>query len=37
VEVCQRVLIMHRGRIVKELPAARCGEEALAAELDALP
>ncbi len=37
VEVCRRVLIMHRGRIVKELPVAHCDEEALVAELDALP
>ena len=37
VELCHRILIMHRGRIVKELPAARCNEDGLAAELSALP
>ncbi len=36
VEVCHRILLMHRGRIVKELPAAGCNEDTLAAELGRL-
>ncbi len=36
VELCQRILLLHRGRIVKELQAARCREDDLAAELSAL-
>ncbi len=35
VDVCSRILLMHRGRIVKELPASD-SEDALAAELGAL-
>jgi simple sugar transport system ATP-binding protein len=33
VEVCHRILPMHRGRMVKELSTAGCDEDALAAEL----
>ena len=36
VEVCRRILVMHRGRIIKELPAAGCNEDTLAAELGRL-
>ncbi len=36
VEVCRRILVMHRGRIVKELPATGCNEDTLAAELSRL-
>jgi simple sugar transport system ATP-binding protein len=36
VEVCRRILLMHRGRIVKELAAAECAEDTLAAELGRL-
>jgi simple sugar transport system ATP-binding protein len=36
VEVCRRILVMHRGRIVKELPAAGGNEDMLAAELGRL-
>jgi len=36
VEVCHRILVMHRGRIVKELPAAGCNEDTLATELGRL-
>ncbi len=36
VEVCHRILVMHRGRIVKELQAAGCNEDTLAAELGRL-
>ena len=36
VEVCGRILVMHRGRIVRELQAADCDEDALAAELGRL-
>ncbi len=36
VEVCRRILVMHRGRIVKELAAAECNEDTLAAELGRL-
>jgi simple sugar transport system ATP-binding protein len=35
-EMCHRILVMHRGRIVKELPAAGCNENTLAAELGRL-
>jgi simple sugar transport system ATP-binding protein len=31
-EICHRTLVLHRGRIVKELPAAGCNEDMLAAE-----
>jgi simple sugar transport system ATP-binding protein len=34
--VCRRILVMRQGRIVKELPAANCNEDALAAELGRL-
>ncbi len=34
-DVCSRILLMHRGRIAKELPAG-CNEDTLAAELGAL-
>jgi simple sugar transport system ATP-binding protein len=34
--VCRRILVMRQGRIVKELPAAGCNEDALAAELGRL-
>jgi simple sugar transport system ATP-binding protein len=37
VELCHRILLMHRGRIVKELLAACCNEDNLAAELGVLP
>jgi simple sugar transport system ATP-binding protein len=36
VEVCRRILVMHRGRIVKELPTTGCDEDALASELGRL-
>jgi simple sugar transport system ATP-binding protein len=36
VEVCRRILVMHRGRIVKELQSAGCDEDTLAAELGRL-
>jgi simple sugar transport system ATP-binding protein len=36
VEVCRRILVMHRGRIVKELPTAGCDEDRLATELGRL-
>ncbi len=36
VEVCRRILVMHRGRIVKELQTAGCHEDTLAAELGRL-
>jgi simple sugar transport system ATP-binding protein len=36
VEVCRRILVMHRGRIVKELPTAGCTENTLAAALGRL-
>ena len=36
VEVCRRILVMHRGRIVKELSAAGCNEDTLAAALGKL-
>ncbi|MCU0918001.1 MAG: sugar ABC transporter ATP-binding protein [Planctomycetes bacterium] len=35
-EVCDRILVMHRGRIVREIPAAGCDENALARELGRL-
>jgi simple sugar transport system ATP-binding protein len=35
-EICHRTLVLHRGRIVKELPAASCNEDMLAAELGRL-
>ena len=35
-ELCGRILLMHRGRIAKELGAAACTEDALATELAAL-
>ncbi len=35
-ELCRRILVMHRGRIVKELEAADSSEDTLAAELGAL-
>ena len=35
-ELCRRILVMHRGRIVKELQAADSSEDNLAAELGAL-
>jgi simple sugar transport system ATP-binding protein len=34
--LCSRILLMHRGRIVKELAAAACDEDTLARELSAL-
>jgi simple sugar transport system ATP-binding protein len=36
VEVCRRILVMHRGRIVKELPTTGCDEDTLASELGRL-
>lgn len=36
VEVCHRILVMHRGRIVKDVPADGCDEDRLAAELGRL-
>ncbi|MCL5280062.1 MAG: sugar ABC transporter ATP-binding protein [Planctomycetes bacterium] len=36
VELCRRILLMHRGRIVKELAGADCNEDTLAAELGRL-
>jgi simple sugar transport system ATP-binding protein len=36
VEVCHRILVMHRGQIVKELEAAGCDEDTLATELGRL-
>jgi simple sugar transport system ATP-binding protein len=35
-EVCRRILVMHRGRIVQELPTASCDEDTLATELGRL-
>jgi simple sugar transport system ATP-binding protein len=35
-QLCRRVLLMHRGRIVKELTAPVCDEDMLAAELGSL-
>jgi simple sugar transport system ATP-binding protein len=35
-ELCSRILLMHRGRIVKELTAGACDEDTLARELGAL-
>ncbi len=36
VEVCQRLLVMHRGRIIKELPTVAGDEDTLATELGQL-
>ncbi len=36
VEVCRRIIVMHRGRIVKELEAAGCNEDTLAIALSQL-
>jgi ABC-type sugar transport system ATPase subunit len=35
-QVCPRILVMHRGRIVKELQTAGCDEDTLATELGRL-
>jgi simple sugar transport system ATP-binding protein len=37
VQITHRILLMHHGRIVDELPTAACDEDGLASRLEALP